>query len=629
MHAVMNASSRKCTALINNMVSTNTSIAPTVVLGHGLELNLSLTMLPPYVPDADIADVEAKSYCVRTLKIVANTTTNRTSYMLSEKSANNVTATLVNVEWDTALTREVGQDLLDNAEYILDFDGETIDSELVHMNVSAGAMLAFGDLHKSTVLFVGARTSDFTPEKRRFSLTPSNKSGDYCFDPCLDCTEGAWGRVVISGKICQPRSAQDSCKQRAKVKVNITGKLEGVSCGAASFDTERNETCAFAMNSNGHENGVLTVPDVVMNITTVIISLSIILTVVGASSLIARLVFACQEYSTINIWWTKNTFRDLLTDQFSWAAIVITACLPEVEDVDYAQWGGWVVAIMMRTKMFVLNWFVTCSDDGEPEWVTPATIVFWVVTFITVILRVIELILNKREVELSSPVKNTTLAIQSVLTVTGFLLMPLVGYSLAFLNSTSYAGFVSVLCLVLLFLSQPVGNFSRSCITGIIASALNVLIPVALCIFVGVGAEFMPLVVVAICCTVILPIIDIVVLWFAFFRHAVLHNAAWKHSIGWTASLRIVSMLCGIGFLILLFYELSDVWTKVAAGLWFAWVCIPFLAVIPLTAGVPSVLSASEVVNPHKFLSKNANSAGNDSAPLLGDIDANESVDEL
>jgi hypothetical protein len=274
---------------------------------------------------------------------------------------------------------------------------------------------------------------------------------------------------------------------------------------------------------------------------------------------------------------------------------------------------------MMRAKTFVLNWFVTCSDDGEPVWITPATIVFWCVTFITVILRIVELVLSKREVVLSDPIKNTGLAIQSVLTVTGFLLMPLVGYSLAFLDSTSYAGFVSALCVILLFLSQPVGTANRSCIKGIVASVLNVLIPVALCIYAGVGANFLPLVIVAIACTIILPMFDILLLWLSFFHKAVLHTTAWKHSIGWTIAIRALSMLCGLGFLALLFFELDDTMTKVAAGLWFAWICLPYLCVVPLTAGVPSVLSASEVVSTRKPLL--SSSVIEEGSPLLGNID--------
>jgi len=611
IRATMKVTSNKCNAMINSMISKNTTIAPAVVLGHGLSLDLDMTILPPYVPE------KGSTSPLRTLNITMNNSTNISSYVLKETPSGkgSKTVTLVDITWDSDKTKNIQHDISDNSMYILNFDKNIIDSKIVKMNVSSASMLSFGDLHGSTVLFVDAKTSDFKPKQRKFTLSPTTKGNDYCFDPCLDCTEGAWGRVVISGKICQPRDAQDSCKARAMVKINVTGKLEGVSCGAASFDEDRNGTCSFAMNVNGMDNGVLTVSDNVMIGTTIVIAASIIMTVIGASSLLARIVFSCRGYSNINIWWTRNSFRDLLTDQFSWAAIVMTACLPEVSDVDYSQWGGWVVAIMVRAKMFVLNWFVTCSDDGNPVWITPATIVFWSVTVITLIMRIIELILNKKEITLNDTVRNTMLAIQSILTVTGFLLMPLVGYSLAFLNEDSYAGFASALCIVLLFLSQPVGEFNQSCVIGVVVSVINVLLPVAMCIYVGVGAKFLPLICMALLFTIILPIIDSIVLWFSFFRKTSLHNTAWKHSIGWTTSLRIISMICGIGFLVMLFFELTEKTSKIAAGLWFGWVCAPFLSIIPLTAGVPSVLTASETIATRKPLL--AKEPIDESSPLL------------
>jgi len=283
----------------------------------------------------------------------------------------------------------------------------------------------------------------------------------------------------------------------------------------------------------------------------------------------------------------------------------------------------------MRAKLFVLNWFVSCSDDGEPVWVTPATIVFWSVTLITVVLRIIELILNKRDIALNGTVKNAMLGIQSILAVAGFLLMPLVGYSLAFLNESSYEGYASLLCMVLLFLSQPVGEFSRACITGVIVSVVNVLLPVAMCIYVGVGADFLPLIIMALAFTVILPVIDSIVLWFSFFRKSSLRNAAWKHSIGWTTSLRIVSTLCGLAFLILLFFKLSDKTSKIAAILWFVWVCAPFLSIIPLTVGVPAVLTSCEVVPTRKPLMSEVNDVIDESSPLLGTVQPDGSGDEL
>ena len=114
---------------------------------------------------------------------------------------------------------------------------------------------------------------------------------------------------------------------------------------------------------------------------------------------------------------------------------------------------------------------------------------------------------------------------------------------------------------------------------------------------------------------VLLPVIDLVVLWFAFFRKAVYHNAAWKNSIAWTIVLRVLSMLSGVAFLALLFFNLDSRLSYIAAGLWFGWVCTPFLALVPLTAGVPAVLSNTQVIPSKMFRSDG------ESSPLLGHLD--------
>jgi len=161
-------------------------------------------------------------------------------------------------------------------------------------------------------------------------------------------------------------------------------------------------------------------------------------------------------------------------------------------------------------------------------------------------------------------------------------------------------------------------------VTGVVVSVVNVLLPVAMCIYVGVGADFTPLIIMAISFTILLPVIDTAVLWFSFFRQASLRNTAWKHSIGWTTSLRILSTMCGLAFLIMLFYDLSESKSKIAAGLWFGWICLPFLSVIPLTAGVPSILSASEVVHTRKPL-LGGKAPVDETSPLLNpDADPDE-----
>ena len=77
---------------------------------------------------------------------------------------------------------------------------------------------------------------------------------------------------------------------------------------------------------------------------------------------------------------------------------------------------------------------------------------------VSVLLRVVQLVLDRRGVRLNTHVENALLALQSYVTIAGFLLLPHVGYSLAFLTHETYVGFASLACVLLLFLSQPVGK---------------------------------------------------------------------------------------------------------------------------------------------------------------------------
>jgi len=344
------------------------------------------------------------------------------------------------------------------------------------------------------------------------------------------------------------------------------------------------------MNANVLEKSILTVPNGLLILTTIIISLTILLSVVGASTLVPRLVFFSKK--PINSWWIEHVFRDTLADQFSWSAIVITACLSEVVDVDFAQWGGSVVAIMTRAKSFVLDWFVVCTDRCEPNWVSVVSIVFWCVTFVSVALRIVQVITRIAAVHLNAVAETTMAIIQSMLTAAGFILMPAIGFSLVFLDKSSYAGFSYVLCIVLLFICQPLQRRGVSRVIGIAASIFNSLVPVGVCIAIGFGMNFLSVFIAALVCCVLLPLVSTTELWFSFFFNTSRpFNSAWKHSICWTLGLRTFSMVCGVAFITLMYFQLSETVSKVASALWVAWICLPFFAIIPLAVGVPSVLS--------------------------------------
>jgi len=423
---------------------------------------------------------------------------------------------------------------------------------------------------------------------KEFAL--QNSTDDYCFDPCQDCTEGEWGRVAVSGKMCQPRIEQELCKLSAKVIINVSDILESVSCGAAEYDVDRNITCGFSMNINGTDNKVLQFIDQLTAGTTFIIALSFALTAIGGSSLIARLVFIRQGYNNIVKWWSRNIFRDVLTGQFSWTSIIITACLPLAIDFDYAEWGSAVPSIVVRAKTFVLDWFVSCSDDGEPQWIFSATIMLWIFTIGAVALRIVTFILSRIRANLNQTAVNVITIIQSVFGSFGFVLIPVAGYLTAFLNTTSGAGYISLLCILLLLIFQPIMDAPLFFRIG--ASIFNVALIVGLCAFAGLGAPFGSLLAYAVVCAFVLPISDIIVLCVTLFRHGDRHIRALRHSVGWTISIRVVSIVCGLAFLLMLSSGLTESQSVSAAALWFIWIVLPYLSVIPLTFGVAPVLEA-------------------------------------
>jgi len=284
-------------------------------------------------------------------------------------------------------------------------------------------------------------------------------------------------------------------------------------------------------------------------------------------------------------WLYRNPFRDFMVDQFSWFAIVVAACMSEAADVELAQWGSAVVSIMLHAKSFVLSWFVSCSENGEPVWTTPATIVFWVVTTIALVLSLI-LVLSKK-------LRQTPVTfIRAVFTIAGFVLTPLAAYSSAFLEESSSSGIASIAFVVVLFLCYP---FSKNIMT-IIAFVLNVLVPIAMCVLVGLGINFLPLAIIAICGSVLLSALNIVMLLVAFFRFGSrVAGRDWKHSVGWTIGMRGFSTICGIAFLVLLFFDLSDTLSRLAAAMWFLWVMVPFFSLVPLSFGVKAVYLQGDI----------------------------------
>jgi len=456
----------------------------------------------------------------------------------------------------------------------------------------------------------------FSSDDDADSKLDANSPG-HCFDPCGDCSEGYWGEVHLSKRPCDTRLDRMTCNKTARIYLTQLDAKVTLGCGSPEWDAQINGSCSFVVNDEGIINNLIHPPHWLHVVVAVVISLSAFMTIVGFSSTLGHIVWRRRDVPGLTAWWARSVFRDLLADQFSWAGIVITASLAEVRDYDYTQWGPSVVAIVQMAKHYVLDWFTPCDTCGEPLSFSPPLIVFWTVTILSCIVRVVFIITEKVKVHVNPYVEDALLVFQALFTSAGFILLPLVGYSLAFLGSASRLGFVSLVLALLLFFSQPIGSFTVRCLVGVSSSVGVVLFPVIMALISGLGAPRIALVSLSILSTIILPLMDSVVLRNSFFLKTVYRTSLWEKCFIWTIIIRAASCLCGLVFFIMLCFDLSSVLSIVASCFWFVWILLPWFGLITLILPIPKILSRpgnrlpenNEDVDPDEglpFISKNA-----------------------
>jgi len=261
-------------------------------------------------------------------------------------------------------------------------------------------------------------------------------------------------------------------------------------------------------------------------------------------------------------------------------------------------YGPATSAVLLSTKQFVLDWFIPCRvSDGFPIVVTPAIITFWVLTFVAIIMRIIDVyhqsLSQKRDYSVPQWIVNLRLALQSISTAGGFVFFPTVSYSFAYIGTNRYVTFVSLICAILLLISQPIstGRIDRTCLSGAIASIFAVIMPSILSLIVGLGTSRSVILGLSFLTSILLSVTDIIVLWVSFFGKANFHQSRWHHSLGLTITIRIVSSLSGLVFLVFLHKNLTRGASFVAFAFWCIWICLPWISIVPLTMAIPAVLS--------------------------------------
>jgi len=308
-----------------------------------------------------------------------------------------------------------------------------------------------------------------------------------------------------------------------------------------------------------------------------------------------------------------------LCDQFSWAHVIITACVTAATDVEFSQWGGPVTSLLLEARSFVLT---SCSDEPL-AWITPVVIVFWICAFVSVILRTVIAIAGcnndrHRKSLLFIPSDSVLCAesvfryVQSLCTTFGLVMMPLVCYSLAYLPPESaVGGYVSFSVAALLLLAcQPLGQCGRSLFINCLVSIVTVILPSGLSILAGFGLTLGTIVGLSIPLMLLLTLASGFVQWTEFFKVIHIRSPRFFRSFRAVIALRVASMFCGIVFISMINFTLSEAASFVAVVFWFAWILLPMLSVIPIIVMTPDSIRTAER---SLYSSINASASDNDS----------------
>jgi len=381
------------------------------------------------------------------------------------------------------------------------------------------------------------------------------------------------------------------CSESARVHVvqDQVPVLLGIGCGKAKWDptAEGDAQCGISFNENGAEGELVNViPDACKIIVGVLVVCAAVATVIGASVLISRATVAFGKTAVpgVNQWWLSNMMRDFFNDQFSWASIVLTACLGGVTNYDISNWGGPVDGLVLQTKAFVFEWLNFCNSAYSP-----VIIVIWILAAAAVVLRVLTALGAhkgthgwRRSLRVLNPV-------HAVLSSVTLLLLPLSGYAVPVLMSVNaFCGCVTLLSAIAIIASVPVGEFTAITRVRVIASYIAVSVPFLVSVVAALGASRGLMLAMLLVCSIILPLCNTFVLWKLYFAGADTRTKAWKHGLFWTFSLRAASMICGVIFLSTLFFDLPATASGFAYAFWFLWIVLPMLQLIPLVIGTKS-----------------------------------------
>jgi len=561
---------RTCSGRINNRIFASMESAPSVTLIPGIGASVLV----------EITGSKNATSIDRYVNLSNSEGMNRLhfySFDLSSDEADFV--------WDPSLGGKVTVHLGDRSQNVIVVNPNATKKNALYLNAAVHSSLSFPNIGNNSISFEGVTPAHYNSGSKSFDLVGGKKNSDiFCFQACDMCSSETWEEIRVLGRSCSVEKEETAkCAKDAMIHVsqeNVEAMLT-VSCGNAKWDpTAKSSTqCGIAYNANGAEKEYTNViPAVCKILAAIVVFVSAVATVLGASVLLSRVSIAIgkSELPNVNRWWLSNMMRDFFNDQFSWASVVLTACLGGVSNFDISNWGGPIDGLVLQTKSLVLDWLNFCDSVYSP-----LLIVTWAAAFVTLVMRIITAVGDSKAS--CSGFLNWMKPIHSLVSCLTLLLLPFAGYAIPVLMTVNIpAGLLTLVFAIAIIASVPMEKFSSTTTVRNIASYASVSIPFLASIVAGIGASRALILAMLLVCSIILPVCNTFVLWKLFFAGADTRTHAWKSSLFWTFGLRAASLICGVIFFSILFFELSSTASGFAYAFWFLWVVLPPIQLIPL-----------------------------------------------
>jgi len=564
-----------CSGRINNRVYTSMDTAPSVRVGKGLGGSVLVETNSP--KNATIAN-----------RYVNYTTLSDGMNQLRLLSSDYRTVE-AKIIWDSAYTTSVNVKLGDRSENVIQVNENTTKSHPLYLSASVYSGLSFSGVGSQSISFEGVEAVHFNIETHSFDLLGGKNvtSNVFCFSPCDMCSNETWNEIRVHSKPCSlDADITAACSSSARIHVvqDSVPALLSVSCSQPDWDptVDGNKQCAVSYNANGanEDNFVNLIPSASQVIAGIVSVGAAFLTLIGASVLLSRILFAVGKTSVpeVNRWWLSNMMRDFYNDQFSWASVALTACAGSVSDFDISNWNGAVDGLVLESKSLVFGWLDLCKTVYPP-----VVIVIWALAASVLILRALTAIGGCRDSLSWSRALRIIDPLHGVLSSISLLLLPVAGYAVGVvMNLDVFVGIVTLIAGICIIASIPVGKFTNQTVRRNIASYTVVSLPFLTSIVAGVGVSRNLTLALMLVCALVLPLCSTFVLWKSYFAGGDSRTKQWKSSLFASFGLRAGSLIFGLIFISTLFFDLSPTASGFSYAFWFLWIVLPPLQLIPL-----------------------------------------------